>query len=67
MYLYQQSDVDTKDDSLFRIQDMIIHDSENKICLQKNNSNLVQYQLLNNMIQFQQSTDCFVVWKHFSC
>lgn len=57
MYLYQQSAVDTKDGSLFRIQDMIIHDSENKICLQKNSSKLVQYQLLE-----QHNTVSTVYW-----
>jgi len=67
MYLYQQSAANTKDGSLIRIQDMIIRDSENKIHLQKINSKLVQYQLLNNIIQFQESAYCCVVWKHFSC
>lgn len=67
MYLYQQSAVDSKDGSLFRIQDMIIRDSENKIRLQKINSTLIQVCLLSNIIQFQQSADCCVVWKHFSC
>jgi len=46
MYLYQQSAVDAKDGSLFRIQVMIIRDSENKIRLQKINGKLVQYQFV---------------------
>jgi len=57
MYLYQQSAVDAKDGSLFRIQVMIIRDSENKIRLQKINGKLVQYQFVE-----QHNTVSTVCW-----